>query len=631
MAELVVPMAVLGGMYIISNQKNKKEEFTANRNLQENRHRKLTNINSIPKNFPQHGVSSAKNEVGYYPSPNVATDRYFQESVYQAKAENDSNDFSSLTGNKVNTSELKHNNMVPFYGSRVKHNLDHGVNEMLLDRSAGAGSQHFRKQEQAPLFKPEENVQWAHGTPNTSSFVQSRMNPSMSMNNVKPFQEVRVGPGLNDKGGVLGSGGFNAGMEARDTWRPKTVDELRAKTNPKVSYEGVILGGKDRVTNLGIMGKMEKHLPETYYVNTPERYFTTTGVEKGPTVRSQHVMPSENRETTTREYFGTNGNSGLPEAPYVSGTFMESKRPILDSNINHISNMHAKNKYKPTEGDYGVDGFKKSITMNNRTLDSQISKPYGSVSTLVHAIVAPIMDILRPTRKDNVIGNIRPVGNAGRYDVQAGYVNNPADRARTTIREMTEKRREHNFINNQQMTGVGGYKVQNTIPVDQQRDTTSIHYIGNKNNSIEQSGYGYAVTEVQPTDQNRDTTSIQYNGNAGIAGGVEGAQIYDYAYNAHLIDKEPLSRGRTPMGDNVKVYNGQNFVNVQTNKIQSDRNNNRMFVPQQVSTINAHVQQYGQSSTRSEIGQNIHMQRNTSHMIESLKNNPYAKSFHSIA
>ena len=89
-------------------------------------------------------------------------------------------------------------------------------NESRLDNLNGSGSQIIHKKEIAPLFKPEENMEWGHGMPNTSDFIQSRVNPSMSMNSVKPFQEVRVGPGLNQKDGVLGSGGFNSGLEARE-------------------------------------------------------------------------------------------------------------------------------------------------------------------------------------------------------------------------------------------------------------------------------------------------------------------------------------------------------------------------------------------------------------------------------
>ena len=30
--------------------------------------------------------------------------------------------------------------------------------------------------------------------------------------------------------------GFNSGMESRDSWKPKTVDDLRAANNPKAVY-----------------------------------------------------------------------------------------------------------------------------------------------------------------------------------------------------------------------------------------------------------------------------------------------------------------------------------------------------------------------------------------------------------
>ena len=63
------------------------------------------------------------------------------------------------------------------------------------------------------------------------------------MNNVKPWKEIQVGPGLGKGFSSEGSGGFNAGMPLRNKKTlPKTVDELRASTNPKVSYAGQILG-----------------------------------------------------------------------------------------------------------------------------------------------------------------------------------------------------------------------------------------------------------------------------------------------------------------------------------------------------------------------------------------------------
>ena len=102
------------------------------------------------------------------------------------------------------------------------------------------------------------------------------------MSNIKPWDSIQVGPGLNNGFSETGTGGFNSGMESRKEWMPKDVNELRVKTNPKESFslynhEGPAMSG---VKNLGIHGKFNKNNPDTYYLNSPERYLTTTGQEK---------------------------------------------------------------------------------------------------------------------------------------------------------------------------------------------------------------------------------------------------------------------------------------------------------------------------------------------------------------
>ena len=54
---------------------------------------------------------------------------------------------------------------------------------------------------------------------------------------------------------------------------------------------------------------------------------------------------------------------------------------------------------------------------NARNLTKQ-QKELGPVSRGFKAMVTPILDVLRPSRKQNVIGNMRPTGNAlGKYSV----------------------------------------------------------------------------------------------------------------------------------------------------------------------------------------------------------------------
>jgi len=234
MAQVAIPLILLGGAYVLSNQdSSKKSQHNNNKDLQyfspqsqsrsnvgtrirenfqpnnrnkpEVRAQQLPNTNTplpnypVSVNSPMNGIAQQlmKSEPEHYDGTNNATELYFQQAAYEAQAENDTmNQFTSLNGSTVSKYHFKHNNMVPYFGSNVRQNTDPDRldgNEARLDAMNGSGSQHFRKQETAPMFQPQENLQWGSGMPSTSDFVQSRMNPSTSMANVKPFQEVRVG------------------------------------------------------------------------------------------------------------------------------------------------------------------------------------------------------------------------------------------------------------------------------------------------------------------------------------------------------------------------------------------------------------------------------------------------------
>ena len=186
----------------------------------------------------------------------------------------------------------------------------------------GGGSQVFNKREQPPLFNPEKDMHMANGAPNVSDFIQTRMNPSMRMANTKPWQEQHVAPGLNKGYNNEGGIGFNTGMEARETWQPKTVDQLRVATNPKNTYS---LSGHQGPANASIkemgtvqtQGRIENHAPDTFYTSGPERWFTTTGLEKASTARGIQMLTHTNRPETTEEYYG--GGGGNVEATYTKG------------------------------------------------------------------------------------------------------------------------------------------------------------------------------------------------------------------------------------------------------------------------------------------------------------------------
>jgi len=185
--ELAIPLVALGGMYVISNQtqnkeglKKKSDSFTnmgIRTNLQEKTPESkfsnyLPNTNVPPQNYPIMNNNELIDNVQEYPNPNKATDKYFNQNVYEQKERagisisNNIQQFYSLTGDYMDTKMFTHNNMVPFNGAKPKGQIYNNNNaETILDNYVGNGSQVIKKIEQAPLFKPQENVQWTYGMP----------------------------------------------------------------------------------------------------------------------------------------------------------------------------------------------------------------------------------------------------------------------------------------------------------------------------------------------------------------------------------------------------------------------------------------------------------------------------------
>tara|TARA_B110000046_G_scaffold85802_1_gene93828 strand:+ start:2920 stop:4749 length:1830 start_codon:yes stop_codon:yes gene_type:complete len=609
MAEIAIPAIALGAMYILSNR-NEEEEDDKNAehfsNISAPNRRKLTmgDTNTgqpanIPTNYPVQTYDDIGTNPATYPAPNTATDRYFRQNVYEKKVENkekvsNSTLFKSLTGNSVQKGDIKFNNMVPFFGSKVtQRTSDFGGNEGLLDAYTGVGSQDIQKKEQAPLFAPKENMTYAHGTPNQSEFIQSRMNPSQHMSNTKPWEEVRVGPGLNKGYTTEGSNGFNAGMEARDQWKDKTVDELRVKTNPKTTFglanhEGPAVSD---IKNRGFEGRVEKYRPDTYYINNPDRWFTTTGQEKAQRSRAEEPLQVENRPFTTREYFGASStNQNASTKGRVNENYKRSTRPELAPNIKYMGGAHNLNYatgWKNLKENYGKGGYK---SYPNARSTTQNNVEFGGVGGWIKAAITPILDIIRPSRKENAIGNIRQNGNAGgNYGVEQSVTWNPSDRTKTTIREQTEKT----------------------------YDVSQPHY--------KRDG-GYATAQYQPVENQRQSTNTSYTGNSSAAQGALNGPVYNAAYNAHLNpNKEKLLSNQMNVGCNPHFNANQNI------KMSKIGVRHASQGPVNMPKESANMATYGEVGGRNTRGQTVDCNRNESDLLNAFNNNPFTKPLNSVA
>lgn len=599
MATLAIPILALGSLYVMSNQ-NKEES-----KVKEGFHNMGKTTNYLPGVNPPTPVENypttsdvRKDNVRVYKNPNQTTDKFYNNQVYDGVIANNPNGSSgsgresvmSLTGKPIVKGNFEHNNMVPFFGAKIKGSTGKAdIHETILDNMQGNGSQFITKQECAPLFKPDHNLHYISGAPNMSDFYQSRVNPGKKMANIKPWQEEKVAPGLNKGYNGDGGAGFNSGMESRDSWLPKTVNELRVDTNPKMTFG---LAGHEGPANSKIksgatkqtQGNVEKYLPDTYYTVGASRWFTTVGLEKGQTARGTEILQHVNRTTTSCPYFGSGGTDS--DATYVAGEYEEPLKQQLPTNPISNADAHGQNMASPS--DYGAKSY--TNFANNRSTTRR-EEPFGIVQGAMKAITAPILDILRPSRKENAIGTGRPCGNA-KTTVSHLPVYNPADRTKTTIREMTGDKLDNNHLNmdRQQDIGAGGYLVNKQTSVQVQRDTTNVENIGN-------AAPAHAVANP----------------------------VYDAAYRQRNNPNKTYKNH--PNQGGMQIFNQND--NIKIDKLDCDRNNNRMWAPESTVSAIPSTDTFGKINMPQYYDETKGSERIEPDILTAFKKNPYAQSLQS--
>lgn len=82
----------------------------------------------------------------------------------------------------------------------------------------------------------------------STDFVQSRINAPRNRAGERPFEPTRVAPGVGEGFGNTGKGGFQQ-FEVNEIMRPRTTDELRVATKPKLTYGGVVVPGQRFIAN----------------------------------------------------------------------------------------------------------------------------------------------------------------------------------------------------------------------------------------------------------------------------------------------------------------------------------------------------------------------------------------------
>ncbi len=598
---VAIPLVVaLGGLYVISNQENNKpsNKLASKNSRREGFTSSLPNTNVPDKNYPElvststavvpeTEITSQLMTVNSYNGTGAYTDKYFnngasENSLISNQIAKDSNTYYSLTGEKVDASYFQHQNMMPFFGSKLRTvDVDNTSNESILDNYLGTGSQTIQKREQAPLFAPAEKMHWTHGAPNANDFYQGRMNTSMRRAGELPFEQVRVGPGLGLGATAEGAGGYNSGTMMREVWMDKSVDELRTASKPK-SSEHMLLGfegpAASRMKNIGYQAPVPKNRPDRYAETGHDRLFTTTGIEKGPTLHAIPMHKDQTRQETTTSYQGV-AQSQMPAIAANPSEHMPTHRNEYGEF--QLGTASAVGRQFATDGDYGIKT--KIAYPNNRSMYAESGDTdtyFGALGNGIGAVVAPLLEMMRPSRRENAIGNMRLYGDA-KSTVGGAHLFNPADAPKQTIKETT-------------LYNPGEFHSVNR---------------GQKTN-------GYMNKEIQLLPQERETTNSSYTGNA-LYG--RGPKPYDDAYNYEVKGLRTATIENRMVDGNMKLFNGN--VNYQGKPKDLDTMNQRDLVPKM-------PYQYGEQSAMGSVLRRPEAftdmsNRNDPGLYSALSQNPY--------
>ena len=345
---------------------------------------------------------------------------------------------SQLAGVDIPKEQFVHNNMVPFYRGSLKQDMKGDASGHILEAFGATPVVELQpKKEVESFFAPQKDIGNVNGyVPPLNDDLINRYKSGLTQkqNNVLPFTQDRVGPGLNAGYGDCGVGGFQQ-FDVVEIARSqfKTTNDLRVANKPKESYEGQVLqSGLKTIGGLpGKVGAVQKARPDTYYENTPDRYFKTTGAYTKPMQEPEVVDRYTTRIDTNSDYIapGYNAKKG------VNVTSDAAVRTPFKS-TNEPFELAPAVAYQANKNQYCDDYGKANILVFTNERDVTSTRTHvGNLTTVIKSFTKPFEDVMKLSKKEYNVENPREFGNISITFPEKLTVKDPNDILRTTIKE----------------------------------------------------------------------------------------------------------------------------------------------------------------------------------------------------
>jgi hypothetical protein len=507
----------------------------------------------------------------------------------------------SISGNRISSSEFTNNIIVPFFGGRVKQNMRAAANNSLLDTYTGAGYTQIAKKEVETMFDYQRPFGNPFGLESSTDFVQSRIDLPRARNGERPFEPTRVGPAVDEGFGLTGKGGFQQ-LEINEIMRPKTTDELRVATNPKMTYLQPVVPGQHFVANPSDNpGEVRKYRPDKFYIDpTLSRAGAAAPAEVHKEMsRPVQVLPETTRSETSTEAFGPAAGQDTHQS-YVTGSY---RTPMTQQYGGAgFRNADSTSWYTPDvdspEADYGRSSYENRP--NERTATSERTMALNPAPADSGQVSVHYLDDARPTRRaeqEDGTTQLGP-GYGGAGGAPSVTVWDPNDVARTTVKETTV-----------------------------QWDYRGVASSASAPNRLKV----YDPKDIARPTQKAQLSNRQYYGSGNNPGW--GVMNEDFAYNMRTnSSKEQIARGRKPIAGNGGIAIFEGDPGRQTAKrLASDDMNDRVNSINRVDSLPPGVGDLGQIKYRVPLRLDVSAERNTPDIVESVDNNPLQQSLHRIA
>lgn len=507
---------------------------------------------------------------------------------------------SELTGSQMKTKDFTHNNMTPFFGGRVKQNVAPATNTGILDSFTGSGINQIKKREVETMF---DTARAPYGNPygleSSADFIKSRINDPRNRSGERPFEPVRVAPGVNEGFAASGKGGFQQ-FEVNQYMidNIKRTDELRTADNPKLTYNQPTVPGKHFIGGAAQdSGEVRKYRPDTFFVDESGERFGAAGQSEftKETSRPVQVLKHTARPETNTDAVGPATSQEFGES-YVVGSYrLPSAQQYGGAGYRNADmTSYTSANTDAAENDYGRSGIE--IRPNERNVTGTRVMGLNLVPADTGNVTVHYDDPARPTRRAESEGTIRqtgtPVGYAG--GAPAITVWDPNDVARTTVKEGT--------IFFDHMGIASSASAPNKLKVYDPDDI------------------------AKPTQKSQLSAKSDYFGSPNAT--MKDFTSHDSAYNMRTNpNKEQIAVGRKPLhgnGGSLAVFDGN--IKQTTKRINADSVNDRSNAINRVSSIPTGVGDIGTVKYRVPLKLDVSTARNGRETLSAVYDNPLMAS-----